>query len=130
VTTTVLYDGILGPADGVMLDVGEYESVAVQFHLIPFLDDDMNDTYPDVNGYPHFLGSSDGKQWSRIRILDGSNPDFTNSVPYDPGPGIFYLRSALASVLQWFLVGVRSPFGVSGSAPVRTFKVTITGARR
>lgn len=129
-TTTVLYDGILGPADGVMLDVGEYESVAVQIHMIPFQDVNLNDNYPDVTAYPHFLGSADGKQWSRIRILDGDNPDFANATPYDNGPGICYLRSALASALQWFMVQVRSPYGVTGSPPVRTFKVTITGARR
>lgn len=129
-TTTVLYDGILGPGDGVMLDVGEYESVAVQIHLIPFLDVNMNDSYPAVTGYPHFLGSSDGKQWSRVRILDADNPDIANAVATRSADGISYFRSAFASVLQWFMVEVRSPYAVDTNPPVRTFKVTVTGARR
>ncbi len=128
-TTTVLYDGILSSADGVMLDVGDYESVAVQITRVPFVDPADETNYPTLVSIPYFSGSADGKQWSKIRILDGDNPDFTQAVQSDSGPGIFYLRSALASVLQWFMVQVRPPLGASG-VPVHTFKVTVTGARR
>ena len=128
-TTTVLYDGILSVADGVMLDVGGYESVAVQFHPVAFKDPQNEIDYATIYAYPHFFGSADGRLWSKIKINPSNNPDDIVAEDASTG-GLYFMQPAQAAALQWFMVQIRNPLGPATAVPLHTYSVVITGWTR